>query len=276
MIAPAEKRAPAARTAGTGTQPADIRVLIVDDDAAHRKLLCRNLVRRGYVCDTAVNGRGARALLAGGAYDILVADIVMPGESGLDLAAAVQTLYPDMAVIMATGVEDSRAYGRAAEMGVYGYLIKPVSRNQLLATVESAWQRLSMERENRQQAQMMARLIIERDTQVAALEVANQKILAQQADLIRKERLSALLQLAGATAHEINQPLMIILGCIEMLADNGCPEKRNAYAAGIKAAAERIAHIVTKIQSLHSDKSVCYNAHDRIIDLDGQVPDQGK
>ncbi len=262
--------------AGARALTAEKRVLVIDDDPSHRKLFCRILNTRGYTCAAAEGAARARMLLDSSPYDILVTDIVMPGESGMELVAAVQSIYPDMAVIMATGVEDAGVYARAAEMGIYGYLIKPVTQSQLLATLESAWIRLSIERDRKRQAQLLAEIIVDRDAQVTRLEAANRKIIAQQAHLIQQERLSALLQLAGATAHEINQPLMVILGYLEMVAmDSAYPGKIEVYADKIKGAAERIVHIVKKIRNLHSDNVVRYNAHDSIIDLDGPVPDQG-
>ena len=255
--------------AGAWADTAVKRVLIVDDEPAHRKLFCRILDEQGYACAAAAAAEEARALLNSAPCDILLTDIMMPGESGLDLVTDIHQRYPDMAVVMATGVDDAGAYGRAAELGVYGYLIKPVSKNQLLATLESAWIRLCIERENRRQARVMAQLVDDRNRQVAALKTANRKIIAQQADLIKQERLAALLQLAGVTAHEINQPLMVILGCLDLVAlDRGCPEKLSAHAVRIKTAAERIAAIVRRIKDLHSDKVVRYSEQISIIDLD--------
>lgn len=249
-------------------QGSERRVLIVDDEAAHRKRYCTVLAAEGFACEAAEAAESARAILRSTSYDILVADIVMPGGSGLDLAADVQVSSRDMAVIMVTGIDDPAVYKRAADLGVYGYLIKPVTNNQLRATVQSAWIRLTLERERVKQTQLLEKLVKQRDETVAALETANLKIHEQQAHLVKQERLSALLQFAGATAHEINQPLMVIFGHIEMMAmDRGSTDKLEAHVAKIQAASEQISHIVKKIQRLRTDTVIRLNEHDSIIDL---------
>lgn len=75
----------------------------------------------------------------------------------------------------------------------------------------------------------------------AELRKANEKILKQQKAVIEEERLKVLLQMAGATAHELNQPLMALLGNIELMEMNDdIPEKLAKYTTRIKEAGVRI------------------------------------
>jgi two-component system cell cycle response regulator len=87
------------------------------------------------------------------------------------------------------------------------------------------------------------------------LERANRQIIEQQKSIIEEERLKVLLQMAGATAHELNQPLMALLGYIEMMAlDRNDPEKVGQYSEQIEDAGRRIAEIVKKIQTIRHDE----------------------
>jgi two-component system cell cycle response regulator len=90
---------------------------------------------------------------------------------------------------------------------------------------------------------------------IAKLKQANRKILDQQKAVIEEERLKVLLQMAGATAHELNQPLTGLLGTIELLQmDQKTPDKLDAHIARIAEAGRRIAGIVKKIQIIqHAD-----------------------
>lgn len=90
---------------------------------------------------------------------------------------------------------------------------------------------------------------------VQELKKANKKLLDQQKAVIEEERLKILLQMAGTTAHELNQPLTALLGNIEMMGMNkNDPEKMAKYIAEIEKAGERIADIVKKIQTIrHED-----------------------
>lgn len=75
----------------------------------------------------------------------------------------------------------------------------------------------------------------------AELRKTNEKILKQQKAVIEEERLKVLLQMAGATAHELNQPLMALLGNIELMEMNDdIPEKLAKYTTRIKEAGVRI------------------------------------
>ncbi len=91
---------------------------------------------------------------------------------------------------------------------------------------------------------------------VQELKKANKKILEQQRAVIEEERLKLLLQMAGTTAHELNQPLMTLLGNIELLGMNeNNPEKIKNYIKKIEQAGQRISGIVKKIQTIRPDET---------------------
>lgn len=107
---------------------------------------------------------------------------------------------------------------------------------------------------------------------VNGLKKANQKILEQQTSVIEEERLKVLLQLSGATSHELNQPLTVLLGNIELL-ETFCDlqKKEKKTISDIKIAAKRISGIVKKIQNIRYDqlKPSAFNSH--IIDFDQKI-----
>lgn len=104
---------------------------------------------------------------------------------------------------------------------------------------------------------------------VEQLKGANHKILAQQKAVIEEERLKVLLQMAGATAHELNQPLTILLGSIELMGmHKDDPEKVADYISKIEAAGQRISRIVKQIQTIRHDEVVPYTEGSGMVDLD--------
>jgi PAS domain S-box-containing protein len=120
--------------------------------------------------------------------------------------------------------------------------------------------------------------LAERNTElqesVAALEAANQRIVEQQKQLIQEERLKALLQMAGATAHEMNQPLMALQGNIELLQHaNSTPEQNTTHIRRISEAGSRLAGIVRRIQTLRHDRVRPYPGGLTILDLDREADD---
>ncbi len=104
------------------------------------------------------------------------------------------------------------------------------------------------------------------------LERANRQIIEQQKSIIEEERLKVLLQMAGATAHELNQPLMALLGYIEMMAlDRNDPEKVGHYSEQIEDAGRRIAEIVKKIQTIRHDEVKPSGAESTELSLDKPI-----
>lgn len=107
----------------------------------------------------------------------------------------------------------------------------------------------------------------ELESSVAELRQANQLIRDQQKSVIEEERLKLLLQLSGATAHELNQPLTVILGSIELLKlKNDYPKELDDRLNSIEEAGREMAKIIERIQSIRRDETVPY-LQDAIINL---------
>jgi len=104
------------------------------------------------------------------------------------------------------------------------------------------------------------------------LERANRQIIEQQKAIIEEERLKVLLQMAGATAHELNQPLMALLGYIELMGmDRDNPANMAKYSGKIEEAGRRIAEIVKKIQTIRHDDVKRYAGETTILNLDKRL-----
>ncbi len=121
--------------------------LLVDDDPLALQVAVRLLKKEGYACLLAGNAREARARLDDEAFSLVLCDMNMPGESGLDLARHILSYCPGTAVIMVTSVDDLKSAETALEMGAYGYIIKPYKQNELLIGVVNALRRLKLETE---------------------------------------------------------------------------------------------------------------------------------
>ncbi len=122
-------------------------MLVVDDDRAVRTALRVNLSRAGYAVTLAEDGREALERLAEARFEVLLTDVKMPGMGGQALLEAARKLDPDLPVVMMTGhgaVEDAVQAMRA---GAADYVIKPVSRDELLLVLERARRARALEDE---------------------------------------------------------------------------------------------------------------------------------
>ncbi len=125
------------------------RILIVDDEEGIRRLLGYMLQAQGYETVLASDARDARVKLAEQTFALILCDVNMPGESGMDLVRDILQQYPHTAVIMVTGLDSSVLANAALEIGVFGYIVKPFESNKVMIDVANALRRRKLELENR-------------------------------------------------------------------------------------------------------------------------------
>ncbi|MGB5948408.1 MAG: response regulator [Parvibaculum sp.] len=119
-----------------GAPPAEDapHILVVDDDRRIRELLKRYLADNGYRVTTAENAAEARAKLAGLAFDLLVLDVMMPGESGLELTASLRR-SSSVPILMLTARGETSERIEGLEHGADDYLAKPFEPRELLLRI---------------------------------------------------------------------------------------------------------------------------------------------
>lgn len=142
------------------------RILVVDDEAPSREMLGSLLESVGYSCALAGDMSEARASLASEPFDLLLADVSMPGQSGLEIVVEARERYPDTAVVMVAGLDDPQLAARAVELGSYGYILKPVERTEVVMTVLNALRRRKLELESRAVQQMLQAQVEERTVEL--------------------------------------------------------------------------------------------------------------
>jgi two-component system phosphate regulon response regulator OmpR len=115
-------------------------LLVVDDDERLRALLQRYLTSNGFRVTAAANAADARALMKSIAFDLLVLDVMMPGESGFDLTKAVRAnSRVPILILTARGEAEDRIAG--LEHGADDYLPKPFEPRELLLRVSALMRR---------------------------------------------------------------------------------------------------------------------------------------
>lgn len=122
----------------------DLSVLLVEDNPTSRMLILRLLNSLGYDNVTVANdGEEALSFLdsAGGAPDLILCDWQMPGIDGLTVLGVVRALFKDAIFIMVTATNSIEAAMLAKAHGADGYLLKPVTRENLAQTIEGAVRR---------------------------------------------------------------------------------------------------------------------------------------
>jgi excisionase family DNA binding protein len=133
-------RSPSAAPAPMRPAPGNSRprVLVVDDEASIRDLLSKTLALAEYDVDVAPDGRSALERMRMYPYDLLIADLKMPGMDGLSVIREAKRYKADLPVIVITGFSTEASAIEALNLGVAGYLTKPFRVPQVLAAAAKA------------------------------------------------------------------------------------------------------------------------------------------
>ena len=124
-------------------------ILIVDDEKGQREILAMILRGVGYETAEASGVPEALALLGKREFDLILTDLKMQGQSGLDLLEQVMVDDPQQCVIMMTAHGSVDSAVGAMKRGAFDYLEKPLERENLLLTLRRAFERITLVRENR-------------------------------------------------------------------------------------------------------------------------------
>ena len=116
-------------------------ILVVDDDTRLRGLLQRYLSDRGFRVTTAVDAADARAKLAALAFDLLVLDIMMPGETGLELTGALRK-NSTVPILLLTAMNETENRIAGFESGADDYLPKPFEPRELVLRINAILRRV--------------------------------------------------------------------------------------------------------------------------------------
>lgn len=148
---PASDMPQASQEAMPGTQP---HILVVDDDNRLRDLLGRYLVDQGFRVSTANDAGEARDKLANFTFDLLVLDIMMPGETGLQLTASLRR-DSNVPILLLTAMSESNDRINGLEVGADDYLPKPFEPRELVLRIQAILKRARSETGSRLQSQMV-------------------------------------------------------------------------------------------------------------------------
>ncbi len=210
-------------------------VLVVDDDEMLLRIFEKRLTKAGYRAITARSALEGLDLLREHHPPVVVVDWMMPGMDGIEFCRQVRLddQFKDTYLIMVTSLDaqDSKVY--ALEAGADDFLRKPINYEELIARIRVAFRIKDFQLEKQERI-----------------------------------RLEGILEMAGAASHELNQPLQIILGKIELLLMELDPSHPLYTSLSvIKEQALRIASITKKIGRIVRYESKEYPGGMKMVDI---------
>ena len=138
-----------------------VRILVVDDEIAQRKIMCEILKAAGYYATQAEGVESALEKISREKPAVVLSDLKMNGRSGLDLVQEIGTLLfpPEVVVITAYGTIETAV--KAMQAGAYDYLTKPLAHDQLLLVVKRAAEKYALRENTRRLSEELTRQVTE-------------------------------------------------------------------------------------------------------------------
>lgn len=121
----------------------DMRVLVVEDQRKMARFIQKGLSEAGYSVDLAETGQGAELLAAENEYDLIVLDVMLPDQNGLDTARHMRNDGYDRPILMLTALSSTKDKVNGLDSGADDYLAKPFEFDELLARIRALLRRNS-------------------------------------------------------------------------------------------------------------------------------------
>jgi sigma-B regulation protein RsbU (phosphoserine phosphatase) len=223
-----------------------MRILIAEDDRISRRLLERKLTSWGYEVVSCTNGVEAwQALHSDDAPSLAILNWMMPGMDGVQVCREIRKQkHPAYTyIILLTARDHKKDIVEGIEAGADDYVTKPFNPHELKVRIR-----------------------------------AGRRILEMQAELMQREKLRGVLEMAGATCHEFNQPMQVISGYCELLLKQ-VPKGDQVYnqVSKILDAVDSMIKVTRKLQSITRYETREYIKGSMIIDIDkasSTLPDE--
>ena len=212
------------------------KILLIDDDQSTLQVLSEKLRLAGHETIIAQGGREGVEKAKRELPQLIVTDVMMPEVSGYDVTRAIRESedLKNIPIIMLTAHSRVEELARGLDQGADDYVVKPFKLRELLARVNA--------------------LLRMRELQSKVMET---------------ERLKALLEMAGAAAHEINQPLTVIMGYADLI--RGKMSRQDPHFEHIQSIyenASRINQIIKKLLAIRRYESKTYVGGVKILDVE--------
>ncbi|HEV8187630.1 MAG TPA: response regulator [Pyrinomonadaceae bacterium] len=232
------------------------KILVVDDEVELQNSLVESLTSQGYETSGLTSGERALAALRTEVFDIVLADMMMPGMDGITLVREALQVDPNLVCIVMTGQATIKNAVDSMNVGAFDYMLKPFRLQTLLPLITRAMNVRQMRLENLQLRETLAiyELTLRFDEQ-----------------LRHSQKMDAIGQLARGVAHDFNNLLTAINGYSSLALQRANPDSRTkTYLEEIRKAGERAANLTRQLLAFGRKqmlKPVALNLNDLVFDM---------
>ena len=226
-------------------QPA---ILLIEDEARLRHNLQILLQSEGYRVVTAAHGAEGLQRLQEGPFDLVITDLIMPEMDGFQVMEYLQSHHPDTVVVAITAYASADSTIQALRRGAYDYITKPFDIDVLQIVIKRALEKARLQKALRRYLGELEQRVEERTHELTDAKTKLEQSLADlkesQEQLIQTARLHAMGEATTAVAHELADPLTIIVSLAQVLA------KEATAGSRMKAQLEQISEAAFCCQQL--------------------------
>ncbi len=241
----------------------DIPVLVVDDEYSVRSVLSQVLQSHGFKVTATESGEKALRLFKQRPFDLVIADIVLPGMNGIELLEKMKARYPSVQVIIITSHASLDTAIRALRCGAYDYLLKPFEDISLVSAVaRRAIEKISLMSQNRRliaklkgKNEELERRVAER---TAELEKTNAQLMQEIKERIRAQDVAetanrAKSEFLANMSHELRTPLNHMIGFTEIVLNKNLGdlnEIQEEYLNDVLQSSEHLLSLINDVLDL--------------------------
>jgi len=242
-----------------------VNILLVDDRSENLIALEALLDRPDLRIVKADSGNKALGLMLEFDFALVLLDVQMPEMDGFEVAELMRKKdkTKSIPIIFITAINKEERYVfQGYEKGAVDYLFKPIDPDVLRSKVNVF---LDLHRKKIE----LESLINEKNNYIVELHQLNQRIQEQQKELLEKEKLQSILEMAVTISHEFSQPLSVIIGYTDMLLNT--MEKTDPMYSKLKKIldnGENLAEIIRKVRSITNYRSITYTGTAKMVDID--------
>ena len=254
-------------------------VLVMDDDEMTCEYLKQVMEMEGYTVFVAWDGESALQLIETNRIDLMLADLRMPGMDGIESIRRAKIMQPDIEAIVITGYSDEQAAIDALRAGAIGYNTKPINPLELIHTVKSAVSVIDTRRLRKyrdRERQLSAQIIQQVNAELEKKVQVERQDREQQSKHFQATKLATLGEMAAGLAHEINQPLGVIMLAIKTLLRLNSLERLSKEELGsglqdIQDAANRIHQVILHVRNFAKQDQFQFESVDLPSTIDAAI-----
>lgn len=219
-------------------------ILVIDDEEGILMTLRLYLQDKGYRVSTVENTEAARQLLATDEPDVILSDVMMPGEDGLSFLAYVHQCLPDMPVVIMTGCAQLQTAINAVKHGAFDFIQKPFDFDYLNKLIGKAVEYSTLRRmEKRYRAELEETVALrtnELKTAMTQLETTSALLLKAASE--KSEFISTI-------THEMRTPMNGVIGALDLLTDSDLAGSQKEFVLLARQAADNMVALINQLLS---------------------------